>query len=79
MSRIPASPSRLLFDGREQRNSPLVHDMSGREESLSNADFTRLRSLIYTQSGINLSLDKKTMVELRIRQRLRSLNLLSLA
>ena len=34
-----------------------------------------MRTLIYAQSGINLNADKKTMLELRIRQRLRSLNL----
>ena len=40
---------------------------------------SRLRSLIYTQSGINLSADKKTMLELRIKRRLRSLELNSFA
>jgi chemotaxis protein methyltransferase CheR len=47
---------------------------SGREEKLSNADFQRLRQLIYKQSGINLSAEKRTMLELRIKRRLRSLN-----
>jgi chemotaxis protein methyltransferase CheR len=42
---------------------------------ISNADFGRLRRLIYEQSGINLSADKRTMLELRIKRRLRSLNL----
>ena len=42
---------------------------------ISNADFGRLRRLIYEKSGINLSSDKKTMLELRIKRRLRSLNL----
>lgn len=46
---------------------------------ISNADFGRLRRLIYDQSGINLGLDKKTMLELRIKRRLRSLNLNSYA
>lgn len=49
--------------------------MSNGAENISNADFGRLRSLIYAQSGINLNVDKKTMLELRIRQRLRSLSL----
>ncbi len=44
------------------------------EEKLSNADFQRLRQLIYEQSGINLNADKRTMLELRIKRRLRSLN-----
>ncbi|MGA2983361.1 MAG: protein-glutamate O-methyltransferase [Terriglobia bacterium] len=46
---------------------------------ISNADFGRLRRLIYEQAGINLSPDKKTMLELRIKRRLRSLNLNSYA
>ena len=49
--------------------------MSARDENISNADFGRLRSLIYAQSGIRLGADKKTMLELRIKRRLRSLNL----
>jgi chemotaxis protein methyltransferase CheR len=53
--------------------------MSGHEEGISNADFTRLRDLIYAKSGINLSSDKKTMLELRIKRRVRSLDLNSFA
>ncbi len=49
--------------------------MSARDENISNRDFGRLRSLIYAQSGISLNADKKTMLELRIKRRLRSLNL----
>ena len=49
--------------------------MSARDESISNADFGRLRSLIYEQSGINLNAEKKTMLEPRIKRRLRNLNL----
>lgn len=49
--------------------------MSAREDSISNADFGRLRGLIYQQSGINLNVDKKTMLELRVKRRLRSLHL----
>ena len=51
--------------------------MSSREEVISNSDFGRLRSFIYAQSGINLNMDKKTMLELRIKRRLKSLNLTS--
>lgn len=53
--------------------------MGRHEEMISNADFGRLRRLIYEQSGINLGSDKKTMLELRIKRRLRSLNLNSYA
>ena len=49
--------------------------MSAREDGISNADFGRLRGLIYQQSGINLNVDKKTMLELRVKRRLRSLHL----
>jgi chemotaxis protein methyltransferase CheR len=49
--------------------------MSNRSENLSNSDFNRFRSLIYTESGISLSPEKKTMLEIRLRRRLRSLNL----
>jgi chemotaxis protein methyltransferase CheR len=49
--------------------------MSARDENISNADFARLRTLIYEQSGISLNADKKTMLELRIKRRLRSLSL----
>ena len=53
--------------------------MSHREATLSNAEFGRLRRLIYEESGINLNSDKKTMLELRIKRRMRSLNLNSYA
>jgi chemotaxis protein methyltransferase CheR len=49
--------------------------MSTREETISNADYGRLRSLIYEQSGIVLNQEKKTMLELRIKRRLRSLGI----
>ncbi len=48
--------------------------MGAHNEALCNADFERLRGLIYAKSGINLGLDKKTMLEMRLRRRLRSLN-----
>lgn len=51
--------------------------MSSREETISNADFARLRALIYEKSGIHLSAEKRTMLELRVKRRLRSLNLTS--
>jgi chemotaxis protein methyltransferase CheR len=42
---------------------------------LSNADFDRLRALIYDECGISLSSDKKTMMEIRLKRRLRSLEI----
>jgi chemotaxis protein methyltransferase CheR len=47
--------------------------MHDRDQSISNSDMGRLRSLIYEQSGINLSVEKKTMLELRLKHRLRTL------
>ena len=43
--------------------------MTTRTENLTNADFNRLRALIYEEAGINLSSDKKTMLEIRLRRR----------
>jgi chemotaxis protein methyltransferase CheR len=45
------------------------------EEGLSGRDYARLRELIYTQTGICLSPEKKTMVEVRLKRRLRTLNM----
>ena len=53
--------------------------MSGNSENVSNADFARLRRLIYSECGIHLNDDKKTMLELRIRRRLHSLKMDSCA
>jgi chemotaxis protein methyltransferase CheR len=47
--------------------------MRDNDQSISNSDMGRLRTLIYAQSGINLSAEKKTMLELRLRPRLRVL------
>jgi chemotaxis protein methyltransferase CheR len=47
--------------------------MPTKEETLSRSDFERLRELIYREAGINLSVEKKTMVEIRVRRRLRNL------
>jgi chemotaxis protein methyltransferase CheR len=49
-----------------------------KKESLSHSDFERLRQLIYTESGIKLDADKKTMLEVRLRRRVKGLNLESL-
>jgi chemotaxis protein methyltransferase CheR len=53
--------------------------MSNKDEVISNSDFTRLRNLIEQESGINLKPDKKLMVELRIKPRLKTLCLGSYA
>jgi len=49
--------------------------MSRHGEGLSSPDLERLRSLVYAQSGITLGPDKRVMLEVRLKRRLRSLNL----
>jgi len=51
--------------------------MSTRNDGLSKADFERLRTLIYSEAGINLTPDKKAMMEIRIKRRLQSLDISS--
>jgi chemotaxis protein methyltransferase CheR len=47
-----------------------VHD-----ESISGRDYSRLCKLIYAEAGINLGTEKKTMLEGRIKRRLKALDL----
>lgn len=49
--------------------------MRDHEQGISKNDLDRLRSLIYTRSGITLGSDKKTMLELRLKPRLRLLEM----
>jgi len=55
----------------------MSHRADAGEESLSERDFARLRDLIRTQAGICLGAEKKTMVEVRLKRRLRALNMAS--
>lgn len=48
-------------------------------ENLSGKHFEKLRSLIYAESGIALTAEKKTMLEVRLKRRLRGLSLSSIA
>lgn len=59
--------------------STTIASTNAKKESLSNKEFEKLRSLIYAESGINLSSDKKTMLEIRLRRRLKSLDISSIA
>jgi chemotaxis protein methyltransferase CheR len=49
--------------------------MSAHEEDLSTRDFGRLCDLIYDKAGIRLGSEKKTMLEVRIKRRLKALAL----
>jgi chemotaxis protein methyltransferase CheR len=47
--------------------------MANRDEVISAADYTRLRRLIYEEAGIALGSERATMLEVRIRHRLKKL------
>jgi chemotaxis protein methyltransferase CheR len=47
--------------------------MHNRDENISSRDYSRVRGLIYEAAGINLGSEKKTMLEGRIRSRLKEL------
>ena len=49
--------------------------MTSVDQSISSRDFTRLRELIYGQAGICLGPEKKTMLEARVKRRLKALEL----
>jgi chemotaxis protein methyltransferase CheR len=51
--------------------------MNTHDEYLSSRNYTRLCGLIYREAGIHLGARKKTMLEVRIKRRLRQLNLSS--
>jgi chemotaxis protein methyltransferase CheR len=53
--------------------------MITREEAISSRDYARLSKLIYQEAGINLGTEKKTMLEVRIKRRLKELVLNSYA
>lgn len=56
-----------------------VHAMGTHEEGLSTRDYARLCDLIYSEAGIHLGSEKRTMLEVRIKRRLRALDLASYA
>jgi chemotaxis protein methyltransferase CheR len=60
--------------GRTQAARP-VHTMSHHDESLSSRDYARLCELIYQEAGIHLGGGKHTMLEARIKRRLKALEL----
>ncbi|MGA3080699.1 MAG: hypothetical protein ABSD44_04865, partial [Terracidiphilus sp.] len=51
--------------------------MNAQDETISDRDYARLCKLIYAEAGIALSSDKKTMLEGRVKRRLKVLNLSS--
>ena len=61
------------------KNSPyrLVYTMSTGDENISGRDYKRLCDLIYAKAGIHLGVQKKTMIEVRLKRRLRALDISS--
>lgn len=53
--------------------------MNTRDECISNRDYVRLCDLIYREAGITLGPGKRTMLEMRIKRRLKDLDLSSYA
>lgn len=51
--------------------------MSIHEDQLASRDFSRLTAFVYSETGIRLGPEKKTMLEGRLRQRLRELQIAS--
>ena len=51
--------------------------MSVHDQAISGRDYTRLCGLIYDEAGIHLGTERKTMLEVRIKRRLKILNLQS--
>jgi chemotaxis protein methyltransferase CheR len=49
--------------------------MNEHDESISVKDYTRLCDLIYAEAGIHLNLEKKTMLEARVKRRLKILDI----
>jgi chemotaxis protein methyltransferase CheR len=49
--------------------------MIANDENMSTRDYTRLCNLIYEQAGIRLGAEKKTMLEVRVKRRLKALEL----
>jgi len=49
--------------------------MGAHDETMSGRDYARLRELIYAQAGIHLGTERKAMLEVRIKRRLKILDL----
>ena len=57
------------------RSTDISGDRTATADSLSPRDFEQLRALVRAECGIHLAPEKRTMLEVRIRKRVRSLNL----
>ena len=57
--------------------NPAINTMSLHDESLSTRDYSRICNLVYTEAGIHLGTGKKTMLESRIKRRLKALSFAS--
>ena len=57
--------------------APNAAAVDAERDGISARDYARLCSLIHTEAGINLGSEKKTMLEIRIKRRLKALDLTS--
>lgn len=58
---------------KQQKSNFLTHDVDYFRNGLSDKEFVRLGQLIYQQSGIQMKPQKRSMLEARLRKRLRTL------
>lgn len=66
-------------EGRRAHGTKMqTHEAMG-EDTLGNRDFARLAALVYSEAGIRLGPEKRTMLEARLKRRLRALALDSYA
>jgi chemotaxis protein methyltransferase CheR len=54
---------------------PAPFQTMSHQDSISSRDFARVSELIYAQAGIHLGIEKRTMLEARIRRRLKALDI----
>ncbi len=70
----PAGRHALPASAAHGHSRPPMH---AQDDQLSTRDYARLCELIYSQAGIHLNEDKRTMVEARVKRRLKNLHLTS--
>jgi len=61
--------------GESEQLLRIAHPMTSHSENISSRDYKRLCALIYQHAGINLGTERKTMLEVRIKRRLRALEM----
>lgn len=75
MAYVEASVWRSSLSETGSRIFIMIEKLSHQHTDISDRDFRRLRDLIYDECGINLVPAKKTLLSLRLRKRLRTLDM----